>query len=71
VQVTTQIIDAQDLVVVEHPRTVEPKAFGAQHQVDHQVDVPVAGLPPGACLLRVTATSGQHTARRDVVFAVQ
>jgi hypothetical protein len=61
VSVTTRVLDAAGTLVFEQVRETAG---------DHRLELPVHDLPPGRYLFEVSALSGEHSASRQMPFAV-
>jgi len=71
VAVRTTILDSKGAAVVDRTETIDAGRFGAERSTDVRVDVPVASLAAGQYRLRIEAAVGEHSAHRDIVFAVK
>jgi VWFA-related protein len=72
VTMTTEVLDATDVVRSTSTEVVPPDAFQAADGVVRQSAIPLANLPPGPYLFSVSAQlpSG-FTARKDIPFRVK
>jgi VWFA-related protein len=68
VRLELSIVDADDAVVHQAQDTLEAAMFSAARFANYQVQVPVDRLSPGSYLLRIDATAGERTARREIRF---
>jgi VWFA-related protein len=72
VTVTTEVLDAADVVKFTSATELASADFGADGGAPVSIEVPLRDLAPGPHLLSITARlPGGRTARRDVVFRVR
>jgi VWFA-related protein len=71
VALTLRILDEAGTSVYDQASTLAPNLFARTRGADVTVDVPVRQLAPGLHLLRIEASAGGATARREVTFRVQ
>jgi hypothetical protein len=70
VTVAINVIDATGVIAFASSQTLGKESFGSVRAADVGLEVPVAQLAPGPYLLRVEASAGRATAKREVRFAV-
>jgi VWFA-related protein len=68
--VSTRITNDQNVVSSTVERPIEAAQFGDGRAADHQVDVPIAELPPGDYLLTIDAALGTRHLRRSSRFTI-
>jgi hypothetical protein len=68
---TARLLDEQNHVAAERTDTLGAGQFEVARTADYLYELPVAGLAPGAYLLRIQATGGSEMLRRDVMFKVK
>jgi VWFA-related protein len=71
VTLRVQLLDSHDRTTLDRTETLEPARFGTTRAADYRLDLPLVSLAPGPYLLRLDATLGPASARRDVRFAVR
>ena len=71
VELTLHVLDATGAVVYEQASTLAPTLFAKSRSADLTLDLPVRRLAPGAHLLRIEASAGGATVRRDVTFRIE
>ena len=70
VAVAVHILDETGTKVYEQTSSLAPALFASNRGADVTVDVPIRTLSPGLHLLRIEATAGAATVRRDVTFRI-
>jgi VWFA-related protein len=71
VTVTARVLDEASRVIAEHVEVFEPARFATARAADFRYALPFSGVvAPGLHLLRIEATRGTTTVRRDVRFSV-
>ena len=70
VAITLNILDEAGTKVYEQASTLALRYFDSARSADVTMDVPVGSLSPGLHLLRIEATTGTATVRRDVTFRI-
>jgi VWFA-related protein len=68
---TASITDATGAVVARRARNIGAEEFGADHAVDHRLEIPSAALAGGEYLLTFTVVARDASARRDLRFAIR
>jgi VWFA-related protein len=71
VNVTFRVLDEQLREVLAEPMSVPADRFAADGSAEVRFNLPLDKLQPGAFVLRVDATRGSSTARREVPFTVR
>jgi VWFA-related protein len=71
VTMKARILDATNRTVVEATSMLVAAQFGAPRAADYQYQLPLTHLAPGPHLLRLEATRGTATARRDIRFTLR
>lgn len=70
VAVTTTVLDAAGVVVVNERQTYEVAAFH-EGSVEHRVELPLSTLKPGEYLLQIVGESAGHREYRDLRFVAE
>jgi hypothetical protein len=71
VRMKARILDSTNHTVVEDTSMLVASQFGAPRAADYQYQLPLTRLAPGLYLLRLEATLGTATARRDIRFTLR
>jgi hypothetical protein len=71
IPVDASIVEEEGRVVFTQALVMEPATFGDQRHADYRLPLPLDRLSAGEYLLRVEASAGEMSARRDVRFFVQ
>jgi VWFA-related protein len=71
IAVTTRLVDARDAAVFERTDRYDAERFAATRTADHQIELPLRGLPAGPYLLVVEAADGRNSLRRTARFSVR
>jgi VWFA-related protein len=71
VQMETQVLNADEAVVVSETRAIAASAFTPDTGVEHRYELPLKTLAPGEYLLRFSATAAGRTVTRDVRFVIR
>ena len=70
VALSLQVLDEAGTIVYDQASTLAPNLFAKTRSADLTVDVPIRKFSPGLYLLRIEASAGAATARRDVTFRI-
>jgi hypothetical protein len=70
VRLAVRVVNDRNESVVGRTEDLDAVAF-ANGAADSQVEVPIAGLPPGPYLLTIEAAAGDKRLTRDVRFVIR
>jgi len=70
VALSLRVLDEAGTIVYDQASTLASNLFAKTRSADVTVDVPVRRFSPGLHLLRIEASAGGATARRDVTFRI-
>ncbi len=71
VTITTRVVNGRDEEVASDSTQLDALAFGSARSADYKFTLPIAKLPGGEYLLRVTAAAGSDSSERALRFTVR